>query len=67
MSIATIEGYKKWKKSGDDEDILIAVAVDKDAKQTEGWHFNPDKDESPRLIEGFGKLWLTEKGDVDGC
>ena len=67
VSIATIEGYKKWKKSGNDEDILIAVAVDKDAKQTEGWHFNPDKDESPRLIEGFGKLWLTEKGDVDGC
>ncbi len=67
VSMATIAGYKAWKASENDEDIVIAIAVDKDAKQTEGWHFNHTKDHSPRLIEGLGKLWLTEKGDVDGC
>jgi hypothetical protein len=66
VSMATVAGYKAWKASGNDDDIVIAIAVDKDAKGTSGFHFNPNKDNSPRLIEGFGKLWLTEKGDVDG-
>ncbi len=66
-SIATVAGYKEWKANNKDRKYkVIQVAVDKDTKQTEGWHFNPNKDSTPRLIEGFGKLWLTEKGDVDG-
>lgn len=66
ISIDTIEAYKKWKTSGKDDDKVIATARDKDSKQTEGWHFNIDHDTQPRLIEGFGKLWLDGK-DVDGC
>lgn len=68
VSMATIEGHMWWNHSGRlDKDRVIAIAVDKDAKQTEGWHFNPDKDDKPRLIEGLGSLWLTEKGEVDGA
>lgn len=67
-SMAVVAGYKKWKEGGKkDKDKVIGVAIDKDAKQTEGWHFNPTKDEEPRLIQGFGGLWLNEKGDVDGA
>lgn len=67
VSMLTIEGYEAWKASGDDEDKVVAIAVDKDGKQTNGWHFNPTKDTKPRLIEGFGGLWLDDKGDPDGC
>lgn len=67
-SMANVKAYKAWIAGGKkDADKLIGVAIDKDAKQTEGWHFNPGKDSAPRLIEGFGSLWLTDKGDVDGC
>jgi hypothetical protein len=66
VSIATVEGYKKWKKSRDDKDMVIACGVDKDMKQVEGWLYNISKDDGPYLIEGFGSLWLDEKGDVDG-
>lgn len=68
VSIATVAGYKAWK-AGDrqDEDKVIAVAIDKDSKQTEGWHYNPDKDDTPRLVEGFGGLWLNKKGEPDGA
>ncbi len=68
VSMATIKGYESWKEGGKlDEDRVIAIAVDKDAKQTEGWHFNHSKDKEPRLIEGLGRLWLDEKGDIDGA
>jgi hypothetical protein len=68
VSMATVAGYDAWKKGGKkDEDRVIAIAVDKDGKQTNGWHFNPTKDTEPRLIEGFGSLWLDEKGNVDGA
>jgi hypothetical protein len=43
------------------------VAEDKDAKQCPGFHYNPNKDDEVRFIEGLGKLWLDKKGDVDGC
>jgi hypothetical protein len=67
VSMATVAAYKRWKASGKrPECIEYAVAIDKDSKQTEGWHFNPDHDEAPRLIEGLGKLWLDVKGDPDG-
>lgn len=67
VSMATVAGYEAWKKGGKkDSDKVIAIAVDKDGKQTNGWHFNPTKDAVPRLIEGFGSLWLDAKGEVDG-
>lgn len=62
-SIAVIEGYNSWKRGGEK---VIGVAEDKDSKQTDGWHFNPNKDDEPRLVAGFGKLWLDAKGEVDG-
>lgn len=66
-TMAVLDGYNKWVKGGKkDSDIVIGIAIDKDSKQTSGWHYNPNKDSTPRLIEGFGKLWLTEKGEVDG-
>jgi 5'-3' exonuclease len=74
VAIDCLEGYRAWKKNGKVK--VIAIAVDKDAKQTEGWHFNPDKDYHPseeggvkaipRLVEGLGELYLNAKGDVDG-
>lgn len=65
VSIATNEGYQQWVKAGRKGSRTIAVGVDKDSKQTNGWHYNPDHDEEPRLIEGFGKLWRKDK-KVDG-
>lgn len=68
VSMATVAGWETWYRGGkQDKDKVIAIAVDKDAKQTSGWHFNPTKDKEPRLIEGFGSLWLNDKGDVDGA
>ncbi len=67
VSTETVRGYEEWKANGRDDDYrVIAVAVDKDSKQTNGWHYNPNKDKEPRLIEGFGSLWLDKKDDVDG-
>ncbi len=66
-SMATVAGYNTWTAGGrQDEDVVIQVAIDKDSKGTNGWHFNPNKDEAPRLIEGFGGLWLDKKGEPDG-
>jgi len=68
FTMAVVAGYKAWKAGGkQDKDVVIGVAVDKDSKQSEGWHFNPDKEDKPRLIEGFGGLWLDDKGKVDGA
>jgi hypothetical protein len=67
-NVATHNGYLKWIKDGKkDCDKVISVQIDKDGKQCSGWHYNPNKDNEPRLIEGFGSLWLDSKGDVDGC
>lgn len=66
VSMATVAGYLKWKDTQSDDDKVVAIAVDKDAKQTEGWHFDPTKDSEPRLIKGFGSLFLNKKGEVDG-
>ncbi len=66
-SIDTVIGYKKWKENGkQDKDRICQVSFGKDAKGTEGFHFNFTKDTSVRLIEGLGKLWINDKGDVDG-
>lgn len=68
VNIATLEGYNNWVRNGKkDCDKVIAVAEDKDSKQCSGWHYNPNKDSSPRLIEGLGSIWLDSKGKVDGC
>ena len=66
-NIDTNNAYNAWRHSKLDKDKVIQVAEDKDAKQCSGWHYNPNKDSTPRLIEGFGKLWLDSKGDVDGA
>lgn len=67
VSMAKVTAYKAWKAGGKlDEDKVVGVEIDKDAKGVEGWSFNPDKDKEPRLIEGFGSLWLNSKGEVDG-
>lgn len=52
------DGYKSKQK-------IIAVTVDKDARGSAGWLYNPDKDE---LIynDGYGDLYLNDKGDVKG-
>lgn len=68
VALTVLEGYNKWVKNGKkDEDIVIGIAEDKDSKQTSGFWYNPNKDTKPRLIEGFGKLWINSKDEVDGC
>lgn len=59
--------HQKWKKSDKHSDKLVGIEIDKDAKGTTGWHYNPSKDTEPRLVEGFGSLWLDAKGKLDGC
>jgi len=66
VNMDTHQAYERWKKSKSDDDKLVAVAIDKDNKQTQGFHYNPDKDSAVREINGFGKLWLDKKGEVDG-
>lgn len=44
----------------------VQVTSDKDAEQVEGWIFNLDKDEAPRLIDAFGNLYRDDKGKVRG-
>lgn len=69
VQIEGVKGYVQWQQSGDEDDRTIVVSIDKDAKRGPGWLFNPDKDTKPRLIEGFGKLEVVQKGkskDVDG-
>lgn len=68
VNMAVFKGYQDWVAGGmKDEDKVIGVAIDKDSKQCPGWWFNPNKDKEPRLIQGFGSLWLTEKDEVDGA
>lgn len=43
----------------------IAVTIDKDLRSVRGWHWNPDKEEEPVLVDAalasynFHKQWLT--------
>lgn len=53
-----IDGYKSKDK--------IVVSTDKDANGCEITLFNPDKFTTPEKIRGLGKLWINEKGEVDG-
>lgn len=59
LSIRAYEGYKAGQK-------VIATTVDKDAMGYTGYIFNPDKMTEPQLIDGYGELYLNEKGDVKG-
>lgn len=45
---------------------IIQYTADKDAGQCVGWLQNPDKDETPRYIQGFGELHQDAKGKVRG-
>jgi hypothetical protein len=67
VAITVLEGYNKWLAGGKkDCDKVVGIAEDKDSDGCTGWWYNPSKDTAPRLIEGLGKLWLNDKGDVKG-
>lgn len=51
-------GYKNNMK-------IIASTIDKDARGSAGWLYNPDKDEL-LYIDGYGDLYLNDTGDVKG-
>jgi hypothetical protein len=66
-SMAVTAGYHDWIAHGMDDDYkVVGVAIDKDTKGVTGFHLNPNKDKAPRLVKGFGSLWLNDKGEVDG-
>ena len=64
VNIAVTEGYKAFQR-GDGEKV-IGVAVDKDYDSSEGFWYNPNKDDEPREVKGFGSLWIDEKNKVRG-
>lgn len=66
FSIDVYTAGKLFRKTQDEDDKVIGVAIDKDRKGTEGWTFNPNKDKEPQEVRGFGSLWLDEKGEVEG-
>ena len=57
--------YKQYKKTGNEKDKLIVVAVDKDAKGVTSFLFNPNKMFEPTEIQGLGTLFRDEK-EIDG-
>jgi hypothetical protein len=52
------DGYRSGQK-------IIASSIDKDARGSSGWLYNPDKDEL-LYIDGFGDIYLDEKGKLRG-
>ena len=60
LSIDSFTAFKEWNKTKSQKDRLIVVANDKDALQTEGHLFNPDKMVLPMTIKGFGNLEWKE-------
>lgn len=67
VAISVLEGYNKWVAGGrKDCDKVVGIAEDKDSYGCTGWWYNPNKDSAPRLIEGFGSLWINSDGDVKG-
>jgi len=55
----SIRAYEGWKaKKG----RVIQVTCDKDALQCSGYLFNPDKDTTPRLIQGYGEIHREGSG-----
>lgn len=67
VAMTVQEGYNNWIKNGrKDCDKVIGIKEDKDYDSVPGWWYNPNKDSAPYLVEGFGKLWINDKGDVKG-
>lgn len=65
----TIDSYtawQKWKKSKSDKDKLILVYEDKDYLQSATHLHHVDARGEIDSYDGFGKLYINEKGDVKG-
>lgn len=65
-SIDSHTAYQKWKKTKSDSDMLILAYVDKDYLQCAGHLLHADNLDGIDSHEGFGSLYLNEKGDVKG-
>lgn len=61
VSIDSYNSWKKWKKTGSDNDKLIVACVDKDYKQCPG-HLKYPEQPLCSYGEGFGYLEPTPKG-----
>lgn len=59
LSMRAYEGFKTGQK-------IIQATTDKDALQCEGWLLNWDKQDTPTLIKGWGKLTHNPKDGVKG-
>lgn len=64
VNIAVTEGYKAFQRGAGEK--VVGIHVDKDYNSSEGFWFNPDKDDEPREVKGFGSLYLNEKNEVKG-
>lgn len=71
-SVVAFRGYKE----NPDKPTTVCVSIDKDLRNTPGYHFNPDKDEEPVLVtieegnRGFYEQLLKGDKTVDnipGC
>lgn len=60
ISTDCYDSYRNWKKTGKEQDKLIAVVSDKDYKGCLGWFYYPDFDFEPTLIEGLGEISLND-------
>lgn len=65
-SIDSYDAYQVWKKTKADKDKLILAYVDKDYLQCTGHLWNTNKMDAVDTYDGFGKLFLNEKGEVKG-
>lgn len=65
-SIDSYGAYKKWKKSGQDSDILILAMAEKDYQQCTGHIWNTSNGGDVCSYDGFGWLKLDDKGNVRG-
>lgn len=65
-SIDSYDAYQKWKKTRSDDDKLVLAYVDKDYLQCAGHLWDTNKMDGIDSYDGFGKLYLNEKGDVKG-
>jgi hypothetical protein len=52
------DGFKSGK-------MIVGITQDKDATQCSGWYLNPNKDDPPILIKGFGELYIDSSGAKD--
>jgi hypothetical protein len=65
-SIDLYDAYQRWKKTKSDDDKLVLAYVDKDYLQCTGHILNTNHMDGIDTHDGFGKLYLNEKGDVKG-